>query len=103
MEELSLNAGESCAFGYYERDVVCLFVMAELPELAHEGFEQLLRRELAVQPQGLQHTLFAKFLSRKVRGLRCAVGIEHEGVAWVELTLFNRAIPALKQSHHCGG
>src|SRR5215510_14222901 len=92
----------TCALGYNERDVVYLFVRAELPELAHEGSEQLLRIELAVLLQGFQQTLFAKFLSRKVRGLRCAVGVQHEGVAWAELTLFNRAIPALKQAHHRG-
>jgi len=29
----------SCAFGYYERDVVCLFVRAELPDPARDGCE----------------------------------------------------------------
>jgi len=31
----------SCAFGYYDRDVVCLFVSAELPDLECDGCEQV--------------------------------------------------------------
>ena len=53
-------------------------------------------------PQGFQQAPFAKFLARMVKGLGCAVGVEHEGVAWEELALLNRAIPFLKQSHHGG-
>ena len=53
-------------------------------------------------PQGFQQAPFAKFLARMVKGLGCAVGVKHEGVAWEELALLNRAIPFLKQSHHGG-
>lgn len=36
-------AGHSSrAFGYYDRDVICLFESAELPDLARDGCEQLL-------------------------------------------------------------
>ena len=32
----------SCAFGYQERDVIRLFVRAELPDLGRDRFKQLL-------------------------------------------------------------
>jgi len=97
------RTGHSCAFGYDDRDVVCLFVRVELPDLTGDGCEQLLRGQFSVLRQRIQQTAFAKFLSCMVRRLRCAIGVEHEDVAWAELTFFNRAVPLLKHSQHSGG
>ena len=71
-----------CAFGYYQRDVVSLFLSSELPNLACDSCEQLLWGQLAMLPHGFQQTLSGKFLSRIVKGLGHAVGVQEEGVAW---------------------
>jgi len=72
----------SCAFRYYQRDVVSLFLSTELPKLACDGREQLFWGQLAMLPDGFQQTLFAKFLSRIIKGLGSAVGVQEKGVAW---------------------
>jgi len=58
--------------------------------------------KLAMLEEGMQEALFARFFARLVKGLGCAIGVEHEGVRRRELALFHRAIPFLKQSRHGG-
>ncbi len=83
----------SPALRYYQRDVVALFMRAELPDLFRKGGKQGLRRQLTMLPQGFDQAVFSKFLSRIVERFGHAIGVERKGVSWEETALPNGAFP----------
>src|SRR5437667_8642734 len=52
--------------------------------------------------EGLDEALFAELFISRIVGFGDAVGIEGEGVAWVELTFSDFAIPILEDSQYRG-
>jgi len=58
----------SSALGCYQRDVVCLLVRAELPNLIRDGRHQFLGAKLAMLAEGIQEARFAWRLFEKSPG-----------------------------------
>src|SRR5437667_8588349 len=53
--------------------------------------------------EGLDEALFAELFISRIVGFGDAVGVEGEGIAWVELTFSDFAIPILEDSQYGGG
>ena len=53
--------------------------------------------------ESLDEALFAELLVGGIIGFGDAVGVEGEGIAWVELTFSDFAIPILEDSQYGGG
>src|SRR6267378_7262470 len=77
----------SSMFGNDQRDVVVLFLRAELLNLSNNRVHQALRRKPAIPPQRFNQAPFAEFLLLRVVGFGDAVSVKGQRVS--------RAKPAL--------
>src|SRR5579864_7079426 len=80
-----------------QRDVVVLFVRAELPNLIQYRGQQSLARQFAMPSQALDQAPLAEFFSGCVRGFGHSIGVERKHVAGEDFTFSHGAIPVRKE------
>src|SRR5258708_36097911 len=81
--------------GNDQRDVVVLFLRAELLNLSNNRVHQALRRRPAIPPQRFDEAPFSEFLILRVVGFGDPIRVYRQRVPPPELALPNRAIPFL--------
>src|SRR5260370_24612294 len=86
-----------------QRDIITLFVGAELPNLIQYRCQQSLARLFAMSPQSFDQATLAEFLSGCVRGFRHSIGVERKHVAGEDPTLSHGAIPVRKDPQERSG
>src|SRR5882762_3053384 len=90
----------SSMLGNDQRDVVVLFLRAELLNLSNNRVHRALRRKPAIAPQRFNQAPFAEFLLLRVVGFGDAISVKRERVSSAKPALANRAIPFLEDPQH---
>ena len=87
-----------------QRDVVVLFLGAELLNLGNNRVHRALRRKPAIPPQRFDEALLSELLLLRVVGFGYAVSVKRQRVSGAEPALSNRAIPFSEDPQHgCRG
>jgi len=79
-----------------------LFAGGEVADVGDDGVEERLRALRTVAAQGVDQARFAEFFEVFVEGFGDAVGVEGEGVAWMDGALTDFAVPFLENAEDGG-